>query len=167
MKKFLCILIILTTLCGITYASQTFEVETKYGIKTVVILDGYTAEEVLCQVAKAYYELNEEHKVLITEYQELSDEVKEYIKSNEELRTSYNDIQDKYQTLVSLQNKDSFTDNFRLYINMDSSLGGNSLSLGVNGGIMVFEKIMLGGGLRVNSILWGSPQFSIQLGFLF
>lgn len=167
MKRLLCIIMVLLALFNTVYASQTFELETKYGIKTVVIPDGYTAEEVLCQVAKAYYELNEEHKILIVEYQELSDEVKEYIKSNEELRTEYINLLEKYQNLVSLQNKESFSDNFRLYINADSSIGGNSLSLGVNGGMMLFEKVMLGGGLRINPLVWGSPQFAVQIGVVF
>ena len=167
MKKLLCMIMVLLTLTNMVYAGQTFEIDTAYGIKTVVIPDGYTAEEVLCQVAKAYYELNEEHKELIIQYQELSEEVKGYIKSNEDLRTEYLYLQEQYQTLVSLQNKDSLMDNFRLYMTVDSSLNNTSLSVGTSVGIILLENFMMGGGLRINTSMWGNPQFMIQLGYIF
>lgn len=167
MKKLLCMIMVLLTLTNMAYAGQTFEIDTAYGIKTVVIPDGYTAEEVLCQVAKAYYELNEEHKELIIQYQELSEEVKGYIKSNEDLRTEYLHLQEQYRTLVSLQNKDSLMDNFRLYMTVDSSLNNTSLSVGTSVGIILLENLMMGGGLRINTSMWGNPQFMIQLGYIF
>ena len=167
MKKLLCMIMVLLTLTNMVYAGQTFEIDTAYGIKTVVIPDGYTAEEVLCQVAKAYYELNEEHKELIIQYQELSEEVKGYIKSNEDLRTEYFHLQEQYQTLISLQNKDSLMDNSRLYMTVDSSLNNASLSVGTSVGIILLENFMMGGGLRMNTSMWGNPQFMIQLGYIF
>lgn len=167
MKRIFCIIIAMLALTSVVYASQTFEIETNYGVKTVIIPDGYTAEEVLCQVAKAYYELNEEHKVLITQYEDLSEEVKGYIKSNEELRTEYSHLKEQYQTLVALQNKNSFMENFKLYLAIDSSISNNSLSIGGNVGVILLKGIMIGGGLRINTSMWGNPQFMIQLGYLF
>ena len=167
MKKLLCIMMIFLSLGGALYSEQIFEVDTKSGIKTVVVPDGYSTEEVLCQIAKAYYELDEDYDTLTIQYKDLSEEIKEYIKDNEELRFSYDTLQKQYQSLVSLQNKDSLLDNFRLYLSMDSSLINEFLSMGVNGGMVLFDKVMLGGGLRLTPKESSPLQIVAEIGFLF
>lgn len=167
MKKLLCIMMIFLSLGGALYSEQIFEVDTKSGIKTVVVPDGYSTEEVLCQIAKAYYELDEDYDTLTIQYEDLSEEIKEYIKDNEELRFSYDTLQKQYQSLASFQNKDSFMDNFRLYLSLDSSLNGYSLSVGMNGGMVLLEKLMLGGGLRFTPVAVNPLQFVVELGYLF
>ena len=167
MKKILCIMMMFLALGGALYSEQIFEVDTKYGVKTVVVPDGYSTEEVLCQVAKAYYELDEDYDTLTIQYEDLAEEVKEYIKDNEELRFSYDTLQKQYQSLVSLQNKDSLMDNFRLYLSMNSSLNRGSPSMGVNGGTVLFDKLMLGGGLRFTPTESSPLQIVAEIGFLF
>lgn len=167
MKKLLCIMMIFLSLSGALYSEQIFEVDTKYGVKTVVVPDGYSTEEVLCQIAKAYYELDEDYDTLTIQYKDLSEEIKEYIKDNEELRFSYDTLQKQYQALVSLQNKDSLLDNFRLYLSMDSSLTNKFPSMGVSGGMVLFDKLMLGGGLRFTPVAVSPLQFVVELGYLF
>lgn len=167
MKKLLCIMMIFLSLGGALYSEQIFEVDTKSGIKTVVVPDGYSTEEVLCQIAKAYYELDEDYDTLTIQYKDLSEEVKEYIKDNEELRFSYDTLQKQYQALVSLQNKDSTLDNFRLYLSMDSSLTNKFPSMGVSGGMVLFDKLMLGGGLRLTPTEVSPIQLIAEIGFLF
>ena len=152
---------------GALYSEQIFEVDTKYGVKTVVVPDGYSTEEVLCQIAKAYYELDEDYDTLTIQYEDLAEEVKEYIKDNEELRFSYDTLQKQYQSLVSLQNKDSLMDNFRLYLSMNSSLNRGFPSMGVNGGTVLFDKLMLGGGLRFTPTESSPLQIVAEIGFLF
>ena len=167
MKKLLCIMMIFLALGGALYSEQIFEVDTKYGVKTVVVPDGYSTEEVLCQIAKAYYELDEDYDTLTIQYEDLAEEVKEYIKDNEELRFSYDTLQKQYQSLVSLQNKDSLMDNFRLYLSMNSSLNRGFPSMGVNGGTVLFDKLMLGGGLRFTPTESSPLQIVAEIGFLF
>lgn len=167
MKKLLCIMMIFLSLGGALYSEQIFEVDTKSGIKTVVVPDGYSTEEVLCQIAKAYYELDEDYDTLTIQYKDLSEEVKEYIKDNEELRFSYDTLQKQYQSLVSLQNKDSTLDNFRLYLSMDSSLTNKFPFMGVSGGMVLFDKLMLGGGLRLTPTEVSPIQLIAEIGFLF
>ena len=167
MKKLLCIMMIFLALGGALYSEQVFEVDTKYGVKTVVVPDGYSTEEVLCQIAKAYYELDEDYDTLTIQYEDLAEEVKEYIKDNEELRFSYDTLQKQYQSLVSLQNKDSLMDNFRLYLSMNSSLNRGFPSMGVNGGTVLFDKLMLGGGLRFTPTESSPLQIVAEIGFLF
>ena len=167
MKKLLCIMMIFLSLGGALYSEQIFEVDTKSGIKTVVVPDGYSTEEVLCQIAKAYYELDEDYDTLTIQYEDLSEEIKEYIKDNEELRFSYDTLQKQYQSLVSLQNKDSLMDNFRLYLSMNSSLNRGVPSMGVNGGMVLFDKVMLGGGLRLTPTESSPLQIVAEIGFLF
>ena len=167
MKKILCIMMMFLALGGALYSEQIFEVDTKYGVKTVVVPDGYSTEEVLCQVAKAYYELDEDYDTLTIQYEDLAEEVKEYIKDNEELRFSYDTLQKQYQSLVSLQNKDSLMDNFRLYLSMNSSLNRGFPSMGVNGGTVLFDKLMLGGGLRFTPTESSPLQIVAEIGFLF
>ena len=167
MKKLLCIMMIFLSLGGALYSEQIFEVDTKSGIKTVVVPDGYSTEEVLCQIAKAYYELDEDYDTLTIQYEDLSEEIKEYIKDNEELRFSYDTLQKQYQSLVSLQNKDSLMDNFRLYLSMNSSLNRGFPSMGVNGGTVLFDKLMLGGGLRFTPTESSPLQIVAEIGFLF
>ena len=167
MKKLLCIMMIFLALGGALYSEQIFEVDTKYGVKTVVVPDGYSTEEVLCQIAKAYYELDEDYDTLTIQYEDLAEEVKEYIKDNEELRFSYDTLQKQYQSLVSLQNKDSLMDNFRLYLSMNSSLNRGFPSMGVNGGTVLFDKLMLGGGLRFTPTESSPLQIVVEIGFLF
>ena len=167
MKKLLCIMMMFLALGGALYSEQIFEVDTKYGVKTVVVPDGYSTEEVLCQIAKAYYELDEDYDTLTIQYEDLAEEVKEYIKDNEELRFSYDTLQKQYQSLVSLQNKDSLMDNFRLYLSMNSSLNRGFPSMGVNGGTVLFDKLMLGGGLRFTPTESSPLQIVAEIGFLF
>lgn len=167
MKKLLCIMMIFLSLGGALYSEQIFEVDTKSGIKTVVVPDGYSTEEILCQIAKAYYELDEDYDTLTIQYEDLSEEVKEYIKDNEELRFSYDTLQKQYQSLVSLQNKDSTLDNFRLYLSMDSSLTNKFPFMGVSGGMVLFDKLMLGGGLRLTPTEVSPIQLIAEIGFLF
>ena len=167
MKKLLCIMMMFLALGGALYSEQVFEVDTKYGVKTVVVPDGYSTEEVLCQIAKAYYELDEDYDTLTIQYEDLAEEVKEYIKDNEELRFSYDTLQKQYQSLVSLQNKDSLMDNFRLYLSMNSSLNRGFPSMGVNGGTVLFDKLMLGGGLRFTPTESSPLQIVAEIGFLF
>ena len=160
-------MMIFLALGGALYSEQIFEVDTKYGVKTVVVPDGYSTEEVLCQIAKAYYELDEDYDTLTIQYEDLAEEVKEYIKDNEELRFSYDTLQKQYQSLVSLQNKDSLMDNFRLYLSMNSSLNRGFPSMGVNGGTVLFDKLMLGGGLRFTPTESSPLQIVAEIGFLF
>ena len=167
MKKILCIMMMFLALGGALYSEQIFEVDTKYGVKTVVVPDGYSTEEVLCQIAKAYYELDEDYDTLTIQYEDLAEEVKEYIKDNEELRFSYDTLQKQYQSLISLQNKDSLMDNFRLYLSMNSSLNRGFPSMGVNGGTVLFDKLMLGGGLRFTPTESSPLQIVAEIGFLF
>lgn len=167
MKRLLCIMMIFLALGGTLYSYQSFNVDTKYGVKTVVVPNGYSTEEVLCQIAKAYYELDEDYDTLTIQYEDLSEEVKEYIKDNEELRFSYDTLQKQYQLLASLQNKDSTLDNFRLYLSMDSSLNGYPLSVGINGGMVLLEKLMIGGGFRFTPVTVNPLQFVVELGYLF
>ena len=75
MKKLLCIMMMFLALGGALYSEQVFEVDTKSGIKTVVVPDGYSTEEVLCQIAKAYYELDEDYDTLTIQYEDLAEEV--------------------------------------------------------------------------------------------
>ena len=167
MKKLLCIMMIFLALGGTLYSYQSFNVDTKYGVKTVVVPNGYSTEEVLCQIAKAYYELDEDYNTLTIQYEDLSEEIKEYIKDNEELRFSYDTLQKQYQSLVSLQNKDSTLDNFRLYLSMDSSLTNKFPFMGVSGGMVLFDKLMLGGGLRLTPTEVSPIQLIAEIGFLF
>ena len=167
MKKLLCIMMIFLSLGGTLYSYQSFNVDTKYGVKTVVVPNGYSTEEVLCQIAKAYYELDEDYNTLTIQYEDLSEEIKEYIKDNEELRFSYDTLQKQYQSLVSLQNKDSTLDNFRLYLSMDSSLTNKFPFMGVSGGMVLFDKLMLGGGLRLTPTEVSPIQLIAEIGFLF
>ena len=167
MKKLLCIMMMFLAFGGALYSEQIFEVDTKYGVKTVVVPDGYSTEEVLCQIAKAYYELDEDYDTLTIQYEDLAEEVKEYIKDNEELRFSYDTLQKQYQSLVSLQNKDSLMDNFRLYLSMNSSLNRGFPSMGVSGGTVLFDTLMLGGGLRFAPTESSPLQIVAEIGFLF
>ena len=83
------------------------------------------------------------------------------------MRFSYDTLQKQYQSLVSLQNKDSLLDNFRLYLSMDSSLINEFFSMGVNGGMVLFDKLMLGGGLRLTPTESSPLQIVAEIGFLF
>ena len=166
MKKLLCIMMIFLSLGGALYSEQIFEVDTKSGIKTVVVPDGYSTDEVLCQIAKSYYELSGDFDILTVQYDELSEEVKDYIAKNEELRFSYETLQKQYQTLASLQNKESLLDNFGFYVSMESSIN-NDLSMGLKGGILLAKRVMLGGGLRLTPKMENPFQFIVEIGCTF
>lgn len=167
MKKILCFLLICILVIE-TVSAIEYKIDTKYGTKTVVVPTGYTTEEVLCQIAKAYYELDEDFDVLTAQYEGVSEEVKEYITKNEELRFSYETLQKQYQTLVSLQNKESLLGNFGFYVSMDSTFNRN-FSIGLKGGILLAKKVMLGGGLRLTPVLnTNAPlQIIVEIGCIF
>lgn len=166
MKKFLCFLLAFIIVIGSVGAVDYYEVDTKYGIKTVVVPDGYTSEDVLCEVAKAYYELSGDFDALNIQYKELSEEVKDYITKNEELRFSYETLQNQYQTLVSLQGKESFLNNFGIYLGLDTSIS-NNFSVGMKGGVFLAKKILIGGGIRVAPLLENPIQILIEIGYMF
>ena len=105
MKRLLCFLLACVMVLGTVGAVEYYEVDTKYGTKTVVVPNGYTTDEVLCQIAKSYYELSGDFDILTVQYEELSSEVKDYIAKNEEPRLSYEPSQKQPHTLASLQNK--------------------------------------------------------------
>lgn len=166
MKKFLCFLLACVMVLGTVGAVEYYEVDTKYGTKTVIVPNGYTTEDVLCEIAKAYYELSGDFDVLTVQYEELLEEVKDYISKNEELRFSYETLQKQYQTLVSLQNKESLLDNFGFYVSMESSIN-NDLSMGLKGGILLAKRVMLGGGLRLTPKMENPLQLIVEVGCIF
>lgn len=166
MKKFLCFLLACVMVLGTVGAVEYYEVDTKYGTKTVIVPNGYTTEDVLCEIAKAYYELSGDFDVLTVQYEGLSEEVKGYITKNEELRFSYETLQKQYQTLASLQNKESFLNNFGIYIGLDTSIN-NNLSVGMKGGVFLAKKILIGGGVRLSPLLENPFQIIVEIGCMF
>ena len=74
MKRLLCFLLACVMVLGTVGAVEYYEVDTKYGTKTVVVPNGYTTDEVLCQIAKSYYELSGDFDILTVQYDELSEE---------------------------------------------------------------------------------------------
>ena len=58
-------------------------------------------------------------------------------------------------------------DNFRLYLSMNSSLNRGFPSMGVSGGTVLFDKLMLGGGLRLTPTESSPLQIVAEIGFLF
>ena len=103
---------------------------------------------------------------MTVQYDELSEGVKDYIAKNEELRFSYETLQKQYQTLASLQNKESLLDNFGFYVSMESSIN-NDLSMGLKGGILLAKRVMLGGGLRLTPKMENPFQFIVEIGCTF
>ena len=140
MKRLLCFLLACVMVLGTVGAVEYYEVDTKYGTKTVVVPNGYTTDEVLCQIAKSYYELSGDFDILT--------------------------VQKQYQTLASLQNKESLLDNFGFYVSMESSIN-NDLSMGLKGGILLAKRVMLGGGLRLTPKMENPFQFIVEIGCTF
>ena len=160
MKKIiliLCILLSVAPLC----AETTYIVDTEYGEKTVVIPDGYTEKDVLLVIAKNYYELNEEDKILKEKVDSLTTQVSSYMEENKHLRQSNSTLQEKYDSLVKKQ----------------ESLNSMGFIRGFTVGYLSFVRQVTSGGVDVGVILGDSfiikgsfsypTLFSVGIGFVF
>ena len=100
MKKIIIIILIaLVSLCGL-FADKAYEIETKYGIKTVIVPDGYTEEDVLLIIAKNYYELDYEYKELQKTVINLTESDNQYIEANKKLISDYEKLKSDYEILT-------------------------------------------------------------------
>lgn len=160
MKKILILLLLFLTLAPI-YSETTYTVETAYGNKTVIVPDGYTEKDVLLIIAKAYYELNEEQKQLITEYENLKTQLNEYKETNTSLRNLNSELQNNYDSLVKKL----------------ETLNSMGVIKGLVGGHLSFFNSVSGGGIDLGLIISDTYMvnisvnypltFSIGLGILF
>lgn len=160
MKKIiliLCILLLVAPLC----AETTYTIDTEYGEKTVVIPDGYTEKDVLLVLAKNYYELNEEDKILKEKVDSLTTQVSSYMEENKHLRQSNTTLQEKYDSLVKKQ----------------ETLNSMGFVRGFTVGYLSFVRQVTSGGVDVGVILGDSfiikgsfsypTLFSVGIGFVF
>lgn len=166
MKKIIVILMVLIASLS-AFASVTYEIETKYGTRTVVVPDGYTAEDVLLIVAKNYYELNEDYESLQQSAKELAETAESYISANAELRTSYDKLVSDYEILTDKLNTLSKLKPITYFVfgnvlfNFDSVIDGAELDLGLS----FFESISIKMGISFRNT--SKIGLSLGIGYLF
>ncbi len=149
------------------FAATTYEIETKYGTRTVVIPDGYSAEDVLLIVAKNYYELNEDYTSLQQSAKELAETADSYIAANTELRTSYDTLVSDYEILTDKLNTLSKLKPVTYFVfgnvllNFDNVIDGAELDLGLS----FFESVSIKMGISFRNP--SKIGLSLGLGYLF
>ena len=150
MKKIILILCMLLSVAPIC-AETTYTIDTEYGEKTVVIPDGYTEKDVLLVIAKNYYELNEEDKILKEKVDSLTTQVTEYVSENKVLReknmrlqNSYSQLLDKYKSLNSMGFVKGFiTGNLSYTVGQYSGIASGGADIG----IIIGDSFMLKSGV--------------------
>ena len=167
MKKiFIITLIALVSLFSL-FADKTYEIETKYGLKTVVVPDGYTAEDVLLIIAKNYYELDHEYKDLQETVKELTESANQYIEANHKLREDYEALKSDYEILTEKLTKLSKTTTLycfsfaNILFDFQSVISGASIDFG----LVIKETFMIKTGISYN--LSNKLGLSLGLGYMF
>lgn len=143
------------------FADTVYTIDTDYGEKTVVVPDGYTETDVLLAIAKSYYELNEEDKILKDKIDTLTTQVSTYVDENKFLRERNSLLQENYNQLVQKQKT-------------QNSMG---FVRGFATGHLSFVREVTGGGLDVGVIFGDSLiikvgveyplEFNVGVGFVF
>lgn len=171
MKKVILTFTLITLLAFSLFASTEYTVSTKYGDKRVVVPDGYTTEDVLLSVAKAYYEMDYEFKEVNTKLEELLIQVDEYIKDNKELREQYNALNTDYASLVKTLESLDRLDIVRVYSLAEVNIRDKVDSLGLSLGMIIHKKVILGVGMGFNPSYFTEgnilPFTKIEMGILF
>lgn len=167
MKKiFLIVLIMLVSLCSL-FADKAYEIETKYGVKTLIIPDGYTEEEVLLIIAKNYYELDYEYKELQEAVLNLTESANQYIETNKELRSDYEKLKSDYEILVEKLSKLSKTTTLycfsfaNILFDFQSVISGASIDFG----LVIKETFMIKTGISYTMAT--KIGLSLGLGYMF
>jgi len=171
MKKFCKIVLALVMTCVSIasiplYASTTYEIETKYGTRKLVIPDGYTEQEALLIIAKSYYEQNEEYKELQNKVEGLTDSVEEYVVENQTLREEYDDLLNTYDILIKKYKALSSTKWLKGYLGGEIDFASN---MNVDGfqfkvGGLLFEKALITGGVSYSTGINFKESFGLSLG---
>lgn len=122
-------------------SAVTYEVETKYGVRDVVIPEGHSELQVLLTLAQYYYELDHEYndlthrvKELLSEIDEYKSVVSKYSDEMSELDTKYKKLIKDYDTLLKAENPA-----IRFLAGVNAELD----SIGVGVGIQLLDKIQV------------------------
>lgn len=151
-KYYLIILfILLFVFLGIfsVYADSVYNIDTKYGVKQVVVPTGATDLEVLKLLAKNYYELSYEHDVLLEDYKKATSDTNDYITENQKLRLRYDDLIQDYELLSKKYGSLFKSKYFKSYISVNAGFDDNKLSSGgISLGVIMNDKVTIGCGLQ-------------------
>ena len=144
MRNYLsCSLLIILILIGVIYEvdGATYEVETKYGIKELVVPDESTELQVLLILARSYYELDHEYSEITNQIEELLSTIDAYkvtVHSYQvevaELETKYKDLIENYDILLRAKNPP-----MRFLAGVNAELD----SIGVELGIQLLDTIQI------------------------
>lgn len=161
MKKFILILVILITSLY-AFADTTYEVETKYGLKTVVVPDGQTTEDVMLILAKYYYELDEDYKSLQKSTEELIEKANSYMDSNNKLVEHYNNLIDDYDILSDKLTQLAKVKTLRYFafVNAIYSFKNPTPGFSLDLGVTFFEKVSIKAGVVYNT----DKNFGVNVG---
>ena len=167
MKRIIIIAVVMICALACTFADKVYEIETKYGTRTVVVPEGYTEEDVMLILAKNYYELDYEYKELSESAKKLVSDVESYMEENKKLREDYDNLISDYDILVekldilSKKDKISCFTMANALIDKDFKFFGMSMDLG----ICVYEAFLLK--VNLNYGFNDSIGFGVGFGYLF
>ena len=142
MKKILLIFTILILLLS-HLPAVSFVIETSKGEKTLTVPEGLTLEEAYSEMARLYLEEKWAHEELIEQTNDLIEKSENYKTSSEEMTCLYQELLEKYDSLVASYEKKTKKTFFIPLIS--AGLGYNitqeTMTYTAGFGIMIYEKM--------------------------
>jgi len=139
MKKIVVALILIFS--SLLCFSQSYEIETSQGVRTITVPEGYTIEETLIEIFQLYLEERWDLEALLTDHAELITEVEEYKVLVNEYEIKVNDLLTDYDDLVKLYDKREALANFLFMPTIGFSYGEEQLSGRFGLGILWFQRV--------------------------
>lgn len=109
MKKIIILIFLFISVLGFT---QTYEIETSQGVRTITVPEGYTLEQTLIEIAGLYFEERYDLEELLQDHSELITEVEQYQEMVDIYREEIHELMEKYSELTELYEKKQRMANF-------------------------------------------------------